>query len=439
MQYLLRHYSSKKNLLELTERGGFIKHVYPREKVKDVKTYLDTPRTVYAGFDPTANSLHIGNLMVIMALLQADKAGHKVIAVVGGATATIGDPSGHISERPALNRGQVAKNASKITKSLESISGGKFEVLNNLDWYKDLNVLDFLATCGKHCRLGKMLAREAVKARLEAARADPNGGMSLAEFTYQAFQAYDWLHLADKYDCLVQIGGSDQLGNIAAGHDLIKRASGRDAYGLVLPLITSESGNKLGKTSGTPVWLSPGRTSEFDMYQFLMRLPDDQVEKMLLYFTLLPRSKIDSVLEKHRNAPEKRLAQSTLATHVTEIVHGQKGLQLAENTTDILYKGQADKLATMSSDDLKSVMGQAAYTRLLFTPGMSILDLAMKVGCFHNEADAQRIIAAGGFWVNQLKRANTEQIVMIGDHILPNNLSLVRVGKKNYYIVEWTL
>lgn len=296
---------------------------------------------------------------------------------------------------------------------------------------------------GKHYRLTKMLAKDTVKRRLEAVRnkEDPQGGMSLTEFTYQAFQAFDWLHLSQEHNCLVQLGGHDQMGNISAGHDLIKRKTGKDAFGLLLPLITGNSGQKLGKTEGNAVWLSGDLTTPFDLYQYFIRIPDDRVEQMLHYFTFLSIPEIDELIKAGKKRPEKRLAQQRLATEVTKLVHGQNGLENAQRTTEIFFStSDSDVTATlrgMSKQQMKEVFPSAPYCHLIYQSGMTILDFAVKLKIFPNEKVAQQIIQAGGFYVNQAKRTNIDEVLVPGDHVLPNGMTLVRTGKRNYVVVDW--
>lgn len=427
-----------------------IQDIFPGPAGHEFAAFLEQkPRVIYAGFDPTAESLHIGNLLIIMPLLHALRAGHQVIALVGGATARIGDPSGKTIERPLIPNETVQKNLSGVTNNLKAVFANHAKLMgetsnhdlvsnvkfvDNYDWYKDLNILDFLQTTGRHFRLGRMLTRKVVKDRI-----DSEEGLSLTEFSYQTFQAYDWLHLFDKYGCTVQLGGSDQMGNIHAGHELIQRMRSSCVYGITMPLITSEKGEKLGKTAGTPMWLSESKTSCFDMFQYFLRLPDSQVEKMLKLFSFYSEAEIRDILNKHTRAPEKRSAQTKLAEHVTLLVHGEVGLEKALNATRVLYDSDVSTLAKCSADELRTIFEQADSVQLLFTPGLTLVDFALKVGCFRTEKDALRIIGAGGFYVNQVRRQNPEEVVMPGNHILPNETSLVRVGKRNYYIVEWSL
>lgn len=261
--------------------------------------------------------------------------------------------------------------------------------------------------------------------------------MSFTEFTYQALQAYDWLYLYDNYECTIQIGGSDQMGNLVSGHDLISKVHDKRVTGLTVPLITTEAGNKFGKTAGNAVWLNSNKTSPFDFYQFFIRTKDSEVEKYLKLFTFYPVKDIDKIMEAHWVKPEKRHAQKKLAEKITLLVHGQSGLESAHRTTDALYGGKPEALAEMTPEELETIFKSAASTSLVLSPGTSILKMAMDAGCFRDESDARRIISAGGLYVN-LSRVNNPDLVLIpGAHILPNGITLLRVGKKNYYLIKW--
>jgi tyrosyl-tRNA synthetase len=291
-----RAYHLKRNFLPAFSERGIIADMFPHEAGNELAAHLDSStRTVYAGFDPTADSLHLGNLLVLNALLHSLRAGHNVIALIGGATAMIGDPSGKNEERPEMSGSQVANNVRGITDDLKRIfenhakffSGGRelsdARIVDNNDWYKERNLLHFLSTTGRHFRLGRMMARDSVKKRIES-----GDGISLTEFSYQVFQAYDWYHLNRAFQCTVQFGGSDQMGNMTAGYDLCSRALDLTVYSVTLPLVTSESGEKLGKTAGASVWLSEERTSCFDFY----RRHDNEIEKMLKLFSFCSDSEI---------------------------------------------------------------------------------------------------------------------------------------------------
>jgi len=427
-----------------------LEDVFPKESVHSLVSVLQAsqPTTVYAGFDPTAPSLHVGNLLVLTSLLHFHRAGHQVVILLGGATARIGDPSGKNSEREELGDAVIDNNLLGIRENIERVfrnheqlfwSEGRGElkdivIVDNSDWYRKMNIIDFLASVGRNLRMGRMLGRTSVKSRVES-----EAGLSLTEFTYQAFQAYDWLHLLRGRNCRLQLGGKDQLGNIVAGQEMIsKSGEEREVWGVTVPLIVNEEGSKFGKSAGAPVWLSPALTSPFSLYQFLLRLADSQMENMLSYFTFLSDAQLEEELESHRSQPELRAAQSCLARQVTLLVHGQEGLDMALKTTNILYHQDLQTLASLSLDQARDIFNGAPFLQRLFSPGLSVLDLANKVGCFRTERDALRIIRAGGFSINMVKVQNTEEVLTHGKHIMANGLTLIRVGKKNYYIVEWT-
>ena len=445
---VFRSYSSR-NVVKTLASRNMVEDLFPRESVDSLARLLEAPKptTVYAGFDPTAPSLHVGNLLVLTSLLHFQRAGHRVVVLVGGATARIGDPSGKNSEREELDENVIVKNIDGIQNDIERIVTNheanfwseeqgelqRVEIVDNESWYRKMNIIDFLSSVGRNLRLGKMLSRSSVKGRLES-----DAGLSLTEFSYQAFQGFDWLHLLQSRGCRIQVGGKDQMGNIMAGQEIISRKCEEDVWGVTLPLIVNEEGNKFGKSAGAPVWLSESLTSAFNLYQFFMRIPDDQLPSMLRYFTFLPVGEVDMVMAKHTLAPEKRVGQTCLAKNVTLLVHGKAGLEMAQTTTNILYKQDINTLSTIDLEQARNVFTGAPFLQLLFSPGLTVLDLALKVGCFRTEKDAVRIIGAGGFSINMVRVSNTEEVLTHGKHIMENGLTLIRVGKKNFYIVEWT-
>jgi len=439
-----------RNIIKLFSERGLLQDVFPRESESNLVNLLQKKSTVgvYAGFDPTADSLHIGNLVVLMGLLHAQRAGLTPIAVIGGATGRIGDPSGKSTERPIMSNEILDKNIEGIQSDLIKIftNHDKYfwkentkclpdaTILNNEQFYSDMNIIHFVSNIGRHFRLGTMLGRHSVKTRLET-----DEGMSLTEFTYQTFQAYDWLRLCKDYNCLIQLGGSDQMGNIVSGKDLISRCLDKDVYGITIPLVVSESGDKFGKSAGTPVWINQQKTSPFQVYQYMMRQNDVDVVRMLKLFTFLPLPEIEAIVNKHDKKPHLRYGQERLAEQVTLLLHGEEGLNLAHKTTDILYKNNISAAANMTINEIRAIFQQADYIQKLYTPGVLVHEFAMSIGCFKTERDALRIISAGGFSINQSKITNSEAVIVPGVHILDNNISVVRVGKKNYYIVEWMM
>ncbi|KAM4618198.1 tyrosine--tRNA ligase, mitochondrial [Polymixia lowei] len=434
-------------LLLSLNRRGILKDSFPEDAAQDQLPRLlqSGCQTVYCGFDPTADSLHVGNLLAIVGLLHFRSAGHHVLAVLGGATAQIGDPSGKTSERERLSAETTAKNTQSIRESIQRIFTnhelnfhdsskelGTVSVLNNLTWYKNQNVVDFLSEAGRHFRMGTMLSRHSVQSRLKSA-----DGMSLTEFTYQVFQAYDFYHLNQIYGCKIQLGGTDQLGNLMSGHEFIHRVSGEEVYGLTIPLVTSTAGDKLGKTAGNAVWLNREKTSPFELYQFFLRQPDVNVEWYLKLFTFLPLAEVDKVMEQQREDPGKRLAHKRLAAEVTKLVHGKEGLESAKRCTDALYHSNVQALEQMSDEELQELFREAPFHELLVEPGTTVLDTCRKVNAIPEGPKGYRMVTEGAVWINHSRTDKPEQVLIPRLHILSNALTLLRVGKRNFYIIKW--
>jgi len=440
-----RSIASGRNVLPILASRGLLQDVWPQGDVSShqLAAILEKESCgVYAGFDPTASSLHVGNLLILVGLIHFQRAGHRAVALLGGATARIGDPSGRNSERQEVSEEEVQANLKGIQNNIERVFANysenlapkktlpKLEIVNNEDWYRKMNVMTFMGKVGRRLRISRMLGRHSVKSRLESTE-----GLSFTEFTYQALQAHDWAHLHATKRCLVQLGGSDQLGNMVAGQEVLQ---GEQCWGVLLPLITDEAGNKFGKSAGAPVWLDQSKTSVFEFYQFFVRVPDALVGSLLRQFTFLPDQEVAALEEKHREKPELRLGQTALAQQVTLLVHGEEGLRIAERTTSVLYKQDLKTLSQLNVDEARQIFHGAPYLRRLFKTGITILDLATMIGCFKHERDAMRIIGAGGFYINTIRITNIEEVVIHGKHIMANNMTVVRVGKKNHYIVEWT-
>ncbi|XP_058799379.1 tyrosine--tRNA ligase, mitochondrial isoform X2 [Phymastichus coffea] len=435
-----------RNILKLHERGMY-QDLFPDDSANNVSIILNrSPQCVYAGFDPTADSLHVGNLLVLMNLLHWQRGGHQVIALVGGATGLIGDPSHRTSERIAMDDIVLKRNIESIKQNIITIFDNHAKyfwqnnpyplkpimIVNNIDWYKDVKVLDFIKNIGIHFRMGTMLIKTSVQSRLES-----KTGMSFAEFTYQILQAYDWLCLLKNYGCCFQIGGSDQLGNIAAGHELISRTEKNRVFGFTLPLITAEGGKKFGKSLNNAVWLSHHKSSSFEMYQYFIRTADADVENYLKLFTFLPLKQITYIMKEHEKEPDLRKAQQILAEHVTLLVHGEEGLLAAQNATLLLYDKSIESLSTMTQDQIALAFEGAHIVDLVPNGEMTVFDLAMKANCFKTERDAVRIIKAGGLYINYERVTDLETVIKQRVHILPNNVTLIRTGKRNYHLVRW--
>ncbi|CAH1100266.1 unnamed protein product [Psylliodes chrysocephalus] len=441
-----RHYSNR-NILKLKERGMF-EDIFPDNAANTVTDVLNAcPQTVYAGFDPTANSLHVGNLLILINLLHWQRGGHQPIAVVGGATAKIGDPSGRSTEREQLAKSFVNENIQGLVKNITTIFNNHekylwknneslkpVRILNNESWYQVMSPIELIGGAGRHLRMGTLLSRSSVQSRLQSA-----SGMSFTEFSYQLFQAYDWLHLFKNYQCSFQVGGNDQMGNIMSGHELISKDCNKPVYGLTLPLVTTEIGDKFGKSAGNAVWLDEKKTSEFTFYQFWIRQPDSEVEKFLKLFTFDTIGSISDLMRQHKEKPELRLPQKRLAEQVTLLVHGEDGLVKAKKASEALYEGNVVVIGEMNPKEVSQLFHGATIVEILPEAGQSILDLTMKVGCFPTKQDATRIISAGGFYINQQRVNNPSEVINLDVQRLKNNISLLRVGKRNYYIVKWLL
>ncbi|KAF5274234.1 hypothetical protein FQA39_LY07338 [Lamprigera yunnana] len=441
-----RQYSNR-NVVRLKERGMF-QDIFPITSVDEITDLLNSaPQCVYAGFDPTADSLHVGNLLILINLLHWQRGGHNVIAVIGGATARIGDPSGRNTERDVLSSNFIEKNIKGLHANIADIFTNHkkyfwrdfkalpdYKILNNLSWYNRLSAIELIGEAGRYLRMGTLLSRSSVETRLAT-----SAGMSFTEFSYQLFQSYDWLHLYRKYGCRFQIGGSDQMGNIMSGHDLIGKMYKKLVYGLTVPLITTEIGDKFGKSAGNAVWLTPEKTSPFTFYQFWIRTSDSSAEQYLKLFTFESIGSISDLVRQHNEKPELRLLQKRLAEQLTLLVHGEEGLRQAQINTKVLYEGSVNSLAQMKVEEIAKVFEGACVVSMMVEPGQTILDMAMKAGCFPTSADAVRIIAAGGFYINQNRTTNPSEVLNPEVHRLSNNVSLARVGKRNYYIIQWLL
>ncbi|KAK6482817.1 tyrosine--tRNA ligase [Huso huso] len=443
-----RHSVSESGVLYLLNKRGILKDAFP-----DTAGQLQLPmllesgsQTVYCGFDPTAESLHVGNLLAIIGLLHFRSAGHNAIALIGGATARIGDPSGKATEREPLSEKSIEQNTRGIRDCLERIFTnhelysprnskkplGTVNILNNASWYRGKDVVEFLSTVGRHFRMGTLLSRHSVQSRLKSAE-----GMSLTEFSYQIFQAYDFYHLNQHHDCRIQLGGTDQLGNLMSGYEFIHKVTEQQVFGLTIPLVTTSTGDKLGKTAGNAVWLNRDKTSPFELYQYFVRQLDSNAQRYLKLFTFLPLPEIEHIMDQHGREPEKRGAQKRLAAEVTKLVHGKEGLESAKRCTNALYQGSLDALEKMTDEELQELFREAPFYELLLEPGTSVLDMCRKASAIPDGARGYQMITDGGVWLNHARVTSPEQVLIPGHHILNNGLTLIRIGKKNFYIVKW--
>ncbi|KAM4882459.1 tyrosine--tRNA ligase, mitochondrial [Thomomys bottae] len=441
-------HSGAQGLLAALHSRGLFQEFFPERGTRVELTELfpvGGPRqTVYCGFDPTADSLHAGHLLPLLGLFHFQRAGHDAIALVGGATARLGDPSGRRHEREALAAERVRANAQALSQGLRALAErherlfadgrawGRFTVLDNASWHEPRRLVDFLAAEGGHFRMGTLLSRQSVQSRLRSPE-----GMSLAEFCYQVLQAYDFYHLFRSHGCRVQLGGADQLGNLVSGYEFVRRVTGEDVFGITVPLITSTSGAKLGKSAGNAVWLNRDRTSPFELYQFFVRQHDDCVERYLKLFTFLPLPEIHHIMQLHATEPEKRGAQKRLAAEVTKLVHGQEGLNSAKRCTHALYHSSIDALEVMSDEELKELFKEASFSELVLDPGTSVLDTCRKANAIPDGPRGYRMITEGGVSINHRPVTNPECVLVVGQHILKNGLSLLKIGKRNFYIIKW--
>lgn len=416
------------------EWRGMIHNIMPgtREQLQKEMT------TAYVGFDPTADSLHIGNLVPIMLLTHLQNAGHKPIALVGGATGMVGDPSGKSEERNFLTEEVLNHNLECQKKQL-----GKFldfsadvpnaaEIVNNYDWFKEFSFLKFLREAGKHITVNYMMAKDSVKKRLES-------GLSFTEFSYQLIQGYDFYYLNQHKNCKLQMGGSDQWGNIVTGTEFIRRKSDNEAYALTCPLITKADGSKFGKSEGGNVWLDKTKTSPYKFYQFWLNASDEDAAKYIRIFTLKPEAEILELEKEHQAAPHLRVLQKALAEDITIRVHSEEDLKNAIAASNILFgKSTAEDLFALSEDDFLSVfegVPQAKVSQSDLKNGMDIIDFAVEVAqAFTSKGEARRMLQNNGVSINKNKVGLDKKMGL--DDLLLDQYILLQKGKKNYYLIR---
>jgi tyrosyl-tRNA synthetase len=412
------------------------------DATRDAETYLlqTASPLAYVGFDPTASSLHVGSLVPVMALVHLQRCGGRPIAVVGGGTGMVGDPSGRSSERTFLSTDELAVNVEgigqQLARFLDTDGKGGVQLINNLDWLSNLGFLEFLRDTGKYYTVNQMLAKESVKTRLERAK-DGGEGLSFTEFTYMLMQAYDFLYLYDKQGCRLQLGGSDQWGNITAGIELIGRLRGEQAYGLVMPLITTASGQKFGKSEERTVWLDAQRTSPYRFYQYWINTDDDDVDRYLKFFTLMTALEISGIVAEHRAAPHKRGGQIELARDMTLRVHGADGLHRAEVASKALFGGDLNGLG---EQDLQDVFADVPSVALKDIPDVvspfGVADICVWSGLAKSKGDARRLIQGGGVYLNNQRVEDVAREVTTAERLFGRYLVL-RKGAKSYFLVDW--
>ncbi len=429
-----------KNFVEELRWRGMIHDVMP-----NTEEYMNRHMTSgYVGIDPTADSLHIGHLVGVMMLKHLQLAGHRPIALMGGATGMIGDPSGKSQERNLLDEATLHKNERSIKKQLtkfldfESAAENRALMVNNYDWMKNFTFLEFIRDIGKHITVNYMMAKESVKKRIGA---DSKTGMSFTEFSYQLVQGYDFLYLYEHENCKLQMGGADQWGNITTGTELIRRKLGHEneAFALTCPLITKADGGKFGKTEGGNVWLDPERTSPYEFYQFWLNVSDEDAEKYIKIFTLLTYREIAQLTKEHDKAPHLRLLQKTLAQDITIRVHSKADYEAAVEASQILFgKGTTETLKKLDERMLLSVfkgVPQPEVRRSEFETGIGLLDfLSAKTGIFKSNGEASRMLKDRAVMVNNNKV--DESYTLGNNDLLNNRYLLIQKGKKNYFLIK---
>ena len=396
----------------------------------------------YIGFDPTSDSLHVGSFAQIMLLKRFQLAGHKPVALVGGATGMIGDPSGKSQERNLLNEESLNKNLdgikAQLSKFLDFNSGesNAAVMVNNYDWMKEFSFLDFIRDVGKHITVNYMMSKDSVKKRLGA---ESKVGMSFTEFTYQLVQGYDFLWLYENMNCKIQMGGSDQWGNITTGTELIRRKAGGDAFALTIPLITKADGGKFGKTEHGNVWLDAEKTSPYEFFQFWLNTSDEDAEKYIKVFTLLPHKEIIALIEQHKEAPHLRILQKKLAEEITTMVHSREEFEMAVSASEILFgKGTAEELKKLNEITFLAVFeGVPQYTvsKTAIENGINVVELlAEKTGVFESKGELRRTIQGNGLSINKEKVPNAD-LVIDNSFLISNKYILAQKGKKNYSLI----
>lgn len=422
------------NLIEELRWRGMIQDIMPgtEEQLKKEMT------SAYIGFDPTADSLHIGSLVPILLLVHLQKAGHKPIALVGGATGMVGDPSGKSEERNLLSEEVLRHNQEGVKKQLmqyldfDQSKSNAAEMVNNYDWFKSFTFLDFIRDVGKHITVNYMMSKDSVKKRIEG-----DTGMSFTEFTYQLVQGYDFYWLYKNKNCKLQMGGSDQWGNIVTGTELIRRKDGGEAFAFTCPLITKADGGKFGKTEKGNVWLDPQKTSPYQFYQFWLNASDEDAEKWIKIFTFLPKESIDSLTKEHKANAASRLLQKKLAEEITVFVHGKDEFEKAVETTQKLFANQNAPAEGLSIEDLEGMEGvvKSDFTKEKINAGIDVVSFLSETGIFSSKGEARKTIQGGGMSINR-KKVDNVQLTVNNSMLLHGQYILIQKGKKNYYLVK---
>jgi len=422
------------NLIEELRWRGMLQDIMPGTEEQLNKQMT----TGYIGFDPTAASLHIGSLVPILLLVHLQKAGHKPIALVGGATGMVGDPSGKSEERNLLDEATLARNVAGIKAQLEKYldfdasKPNAAEMANNYDWFKAITFIEFLRDTGKHISINYMMAKDSVKKRIEG-----EIGLSYTEFAYQLMQGYDFYWLYKNKNCKMQMGGSDQWGNITTGTELVRRKAGGEAFAFTCPLITKADGGKFGKTESGNVWLDTNRTTPYQFLQFWLNATDADTEKWIKIFTFLPKAEIDSLTAEHGKDPSQRILQKKLAEEITSFVHGKKEYEKALETTQKLFSNLDAPAESLSVEDLESMEGVVKfdYSKDKIATGIDIVSFLSETTIFSSKGEARKMIQGGGISINR-KKIDNVQLAIGTDLLLHDKYILVQKGRRNYYLVK---
>jgi tyrosyl-tRNA synthetase len=425
------------SILQELQWRGLVSDMANREELEKLLAPGAKPVTIYVGFDPTADSLHLGHLLGLLILRRFQLAGHKPIALAGGATGMIGDPSGKSAERNLLTPEVLNANIAGIQGQLKRLldfeaAANPALLVNNADWMGPMSVLDFLRDVGKHFSVNAMVAKDSVRNRMES-----ESGISFTEFSYSLLQAYDFFHLFDKHGCVLQGGGADQWGNIVAGTDLIRRKTGQVACGLTWPLLLKTDGTKFGKTEGGAVWLSPARTSVYRFYQFLIQVEDAQVIQLLKYLTFLPQEDIAALEAQHAATPERRDAHKKLALELTTLVHGEQAAHDAIRASEILFGGSLDGITEAQFNEVIAEVPNTTQSKeVLGQPAGALIDILIAAGLSPSKGQARKDIEAGGVYVNNIRVTDIKSTIC-AETLLFNQFVLLRKGKRNYALVRF--
>ena len=422
------------NLIEELQWRGMIQDIIPgtEDQLKKEMT------TGYIGFDPTSDSLHIGSLVPILLLLHLQKAGHKPMALIGGATGMIGDPSGKSQERILLSEEILQNNVEGIKRQLrkyidfDSTKPNAADLVNNYDWFKEIRLLDFLRDTGKHITVNYMTSKESVRKRIES-----ETGISFTEFSYQLIQGYDFYWLYQNKNCKIQMGGSDQWGNITTGSEIIRRKTGNESFAFTCPLITKADGGKFGKTETGNIWLDTEKTTPYQFYQFWFNAADTDAEKWIKIFTFLNQAEIEIIIKEHQADPGRRILQKKLAEEVTTFIHGKQEYEKAIQTTEKLFSNQNLSVDALSVDDLEQMEGivKIDMTKTQLVAGIDVVSFLTNIQILPSKGEAKKMIQNGGIYINR-KKVDDLKFSLDESLLLHEQYLLIQKGKKNYYLVK---